>query len=125
MEKKTKAFVIVLSSLLVLCALCSLWFILSPATSVSKIVSVYQNGQLVRRIDLSKVDAPYTITLTGDSGSQNIIEVKKGSLCMLSADCPDKLCVLQGEIGSGGLPIVCLPNNIVIMPDSPADAVTY
>ena len=124
MDRKAKIFALSLSAVLLLCALVSFSAVVHPRTS-SSVVTIYQDGQLFRRIDLSKVETPYTIELTSDSGSQNIIEVKKDSLCMLHADCPDKICVSQGDIASSKLPIVCLPNRIVIEPENSADAVTY
>ena len=33
---------------------------------------------------------------------------------MISADCPDKLCVNQHAISSNGETIVCLPNKVVV-----------
>lgn len=42
----------------------------------------------------------------------NTIEIKHGKVRMIEADCPDKRCVKQGA--SSSLPIICLPNEIVI-----------
>ncbi|HOV15964.1 MAG TPA: NusG domain II-containing protein [Candidatus Cloacimonadota bacterium] len=41
-----------------------------------------------------------------------IAEIKNGKIRMLQADCPDKICVRQGW--SDMMPIICLPNQIVI-----------
>lgn len=58
--------------------------------------------------------APHCFTVTGADGCVNEIEVRSDSIGVISADCPDKLCVHQGFISSTGLPIVCLPNKLVI-----------
>jgi hypothetical protein len=39
-------------------------------------------------------------------------EIKNGKIRMVKSDCPDKRCVHQGW--SNVLPIICLPNQIVI-----------
>lgn len=75
---------------------------------------IYQDGVLLSSIDLSEVEEPYTFTVTNDNGSQNEVEVRPGSIGILSANCPDKLCVKQGFINTSVLPITCLPNRLVI-----------
>lgn len=80
----------------------------------SIIADIYQNGELLQSIPLRSVSATYTITVTGDDGCTNIVEVRNGSIGIISADCPDKLCVNQGFISSSLLPITCLPNRVVI-----------
>lgn len=44
----------------------------------------------------------------------NTCEIKDGRVRMISADCPDKLCVHSREISSKGESIVCLPNHVVL-----------
>ena len=44
----------------------------------------------------------------------NICEIKNGSAYMLSAQCPDKLCMKQIPVDEHGGTIVCLPNKVVI-----------
>ena len=65
-------------------------------------------------IPLDGSDAPYRFTVTGENGCVNEIEVRSDSIGIVSADCPDKLCVHQGFISHTGLPVVCLPNKLVI-----------
>ena len=33
---------------------------------------------------------------------------------MLSADCPDQICVKTGKLQENGLPVVCLPHRLAI-----------
>lgn len=75
---------------------------------------IYQDGKLLQSIALSKVTEPYTITVTGENGCVNVIEVRNNEIGMLSASCPDKLCIHQGFISDALLPITCLPNKLVI-----------
>ncbi len=42
----------------------------------------------------------------------NTFQIKAGKVSMIHADCPDKRCVKQGSTSK--LPIVCLPNKLVI-----------
>lgn len=93
----------------------SLITILHPASrGASCVADIYQDGELLTSIPLDGVDAPYCFTVTGENGCVNELEVRSGSIGMVSADCPDKLCVHQGFIDRPGLPIVCLPNKLVI-----------
>jgi len=73
---------------------------------------IYSSGVLVESIDLAAVYEPFTVTI-GDEGF-NIIEVGPGRIRVLDADCKDRSCVRQGWISGGALPIVCLPNRLVI-----------
>lgn len=75
---------------------------------------IFQNGVLIQSIDLSAVTESYTFTATGENNCCNEIEVRPGSIGIISANCPDKLCVHQGFIDSSLLPVTCLPNRLVI-----------
>ena len=112
----------ILSALLgIITLLCVIW-IVSDKNSPSSVTDsnhilwadIYQNGELIYHINLSEVTEPYTFTVTGDNGCTNEISVQNGSIGILQASCPDKLCVHQGFIHSSLLPITCLPNHLVI-----------
>lgn len=75
---------------------------------------IFQNGELIKSIDLNQVKESYTFTVTGDNGCTNTIEVRPQSIGIISADCPDKLCISQGFIHNSLLPVTCLPNRLVI-----------
>ncbi len=75
---------------------------------------ITQNGQVLYRIDLTAAASPYTILLTGENGEENVILIEPNAVSMQSANCPDGLCVQRGRITGSGLPIVCLPNHIMI-----------
>lgn len=72
-----------------------------------------QDGEPVRTIDLDLVDKPYTFTVTWGDG-YNVIEVERGRIRVAEADCPDQICVRQGWIATGVVPIACLPHKLVI-----------
>ena len=75
---------------------------------------VYQNGNLIASIPLSSVKESYTFTVSSENGGSNVIEVRKGTIGIVSADCPDQICVQQGFITDSVLPITCLPHRLVI-----------
>lgn len=113
-NKAKSAAVLTGAFLFILCA-ASLWFILSPRRPSSGcIADLYQDGKLIASIPLDDVSKPYTFAVTREDGGENMVEVRPGSIGIISADCPDKLCVRQGFADSPGLPIVCLPNRLVI-----------
>ena len=102
-------------SILLLFSVISLLCILLPRRQTSGyIADIYQGGELLTSIPLADVETTYIFTVTGASGCKNEVEVRPGSIGILSADCPDKLCVHQGFISDSRLPITCLPNRLVI-----------
>jgi len=106
---------ILIAALLILLIAVSLAAILLPRQNPKGYVAdIYQNGTLIASIPLEQVREPYVLTVTGENGCVNEIEVRPGSIGMLSADCPDRLCVKQGFINHSGLPVTCLPNRVVI-----------
>lgn len=114
-QQNYKITVVFISAILCLTFGISLIAILHPASrGADCIADIYQNGELLTSIPLDDSDAPYRFTVTGENGCVNEIEVRSDSIGIISADCPDKLCVHQGFISNTGLPIVCLPNKLVI-----------
>ena len=76
---------------------------------------IRRNGEVIQTVSLD-VDAEYKID--GYGGGYNIIKVENGRIFVSEADCPEQLCVHEGERGQGldnRLPIVCLPHRIEIV----------
>ncbi|HDP76833.1 MAG TPA: NusG domain II-containing protein [Mesotoga infera] len=73
----------------------------------SSFAEVYHDGRLIRTVNL-KVDSEFSLAVG------MLIKVEKGKISVIDSDCPDKLCVLQGAVDSPNIPIVCVPNRIVI-----------
>lgn len=115
-------------------AACLLYLFLIPRTYGRCIAEIYQDGRLLQSIPLTQVQESYTIEINNDNGCTNRIEVRVGGIGVIWADCPDQLCVRQGFTETPAIPIVCLPNRLVIRlrpesgsergPDAP-DAITY
>lgn len=81
---------------------------------------IYQDGVLIREIDLDSLSAPLTFTVEFQ-GRINTITAQPGRIRVESADCPDQVCVDQGWISDGTVPVVCLPNRLVIQIEGGGD----
>jgi len=87
-------------------------YVHTQATS-GKTAVIYQGGNEIKRIDLSKVEKPYEFDINCSEGA-NTVRVEQGRICVVSSDCPDKICVNQGYIENSLFPIVCLPHKLSI-----------
>lgn len=99
---------------LVVIVLASAAFLLLHGASGARIAHITIDGEQIREIDLRQVWLPYTFTVEGPGGFSNTIRVEHGRICVESAGCPDQICVKQGYISDDLIPIVCLPNRLMI-----------
>jgi len=102
-------------------------FIHKQPGETAKTAQIIQDGQVIQTIDLQNVKEPYELEITAKNGGHNTIRAENGKIGIIHASCPDKICVKQGFITNGTLPIVCLPNklSVVIVNDNDElDAVT-
>ncbi len=106
---KSRSWAILFAGLIA--ALLLVWKLLPG--SGGNTVGVYQDGALVKKIFLPHTGETETFELSGVAGG-NTIEVSKDGVRVVSAGCPDKLCVAHGYLESGTEPIICLPNRLVI-----------
>ena len=111
MSKGNKIAVTALAALVLICA--AVMLLRGVFTSGNRIAVVYLNGEVVREIELDKITEPLEFDITAD-GHTNCVRAEQGRIRMLSADCPDKVCVNQGWIDNGAVPIVCLPHKVTI-----------
>ena len=79
----------------------------------SPIARITRDGVLLEEIERDKVTGPYSFTLKDGSGTNTVL-VEKGRIRISEADCPDQICVNQGYISDGTVPIVCLPHKLII-----------
>ena len=105
---KTKYFAIAIALLLVACLGLSVYFLVPRGNKAY--VTVVQDGVVTMELDLGR---DQTLTLTGANGGKNVVNIQDGKIAVLEADCPDHICMAMGY-RSGGAPIVCLPNRLVI-----------
>lgn len=106
---KTRAWVLLLCGIVVLCVLASLLPHRKPGLNAG----IYVDGVCVQRVNLDRVTEEQRYLVEGYGGS-NLVVVQPGRICVEAADCPDQICVMQGWLPDSGLPIVCLPHHLVI-----------
>lgn len=98
-----------------LCVVCgAVWLFQSRITDGAVTAQIKQGDRIIRTIDLSDVSEPYEFEITDENGGYNRIRVETGSIAVIEADCPDKVCVNQGSIKNSARPIVCLPHKLSI-----------
>lgn len=106
--KSNRFWLMLLGGLLLISAVVGWMF----AGKDGKTAVVTLDGIVLAEIDLSKVETSYTIEAEGKY--HNTIEFDRGRVRVSYADCPDQVCVDTGWIEDGTVPIVCLPNRLVI-----------
>ena len=83
--------------------------VLAPRSGLT--AKVYHDGELIASVDLDGVKESFCFA----AGEGNTVQAERGRIRMLSADCPDGLCVGMGWSSSPAKPIVCLPNRVTII----------
>lgn len=118
---KYKKLVVVIVMLMFAVSLLACLLLLRPANT--SLVEIVQDGVVLYRLNLSECE-DQEICLTYD-GRENTILICEGEIWVEEADCPDHTCIQMGRLKSKALPIVCLPNRLVIQfaDDSGVDAV--
>ena len=105
MNDRKKA-VLLTTALLVIAVLCVVRIYVVSHSSVENgqalYADLYQNGELLQTIRLDTVTAEYTFEVSGNAGATNTVCVRPGSIAIVSASCPDQICVHQGFIISTG-----------------------
>ena len=110
MNKTDKVFIVVLV-LLSVALYGTIRTMVISSTSDMKIAVVTYRDKEVLRIDMSK-DGIYTVDGTlGDV----IIEVENNRIRVKEETSPYHICSIQGWVEYVRIPIVCLPNHIMIM----------
>jgi len=86
---------------------------------------IYHDGELIDTVNLTAVSEPFEITIKAKEQHPliydqviNMVAVEQGRIRMIMSVCPDELCVRQGWVSSGRVPIVCLPNRVIIILES-------
>lgn len=111
-ESKTdigKIWMAVVAVIFLISLLCSS-FILRP--SGSRRAEIVQDGRVLYTFDLDRAENQELTVCYGDSS--NTILLQDGEIWVSEAECPDQTCVRMGKLYSDSLPIVCLPNHLII-----------
>lgn len=133
--QKTRLILVISFLALVLIGSIIALFAIRQSSKGALVAYIYQDGRMLREIPLDMVTETYTIEVrdgtiytdsnatdhpsetgigSGRSDGYNLIEVRPGSIGIIEANCPDKLCVHMGFQDSAMVPITCLPNKVVI-----------
>ena len=110
MNRKTAVLILIIIVILSAAALVLRGVLTSGGTTAV----IYQNGEIIREIKLNEINEPIEFTIEGENGQTNDVRAENGRIRITSASCPDKICVHQGWIENGVVPIVCLPNKVTI-----------
>ena len=116
---KTKTWILLIAAAAVVFLGLSI-FALSPGDAAD-FAEISSGGTVVKTVDLR---VNQHVTVTAENGGSNTVTVRDGRIAVTEADCPDHYCMNRGFC-SGGTPIVCLPNRLVIrfVGEQPIDAV--
>ncbi|MBO4298464.1 MAG: NusG domain II-containing protein [Clostridia bacterium] len=109
--RSNRFWVVILAAAFALCAGAALLVWRAPGERTLARITV--DGEVVREIDLSAVTGEASFVIETDRGS-NTVAVRPGGIRVAEADCPDHVCVKQGWLEGGAVPIVCLPHRLVI-----------
>lgn len=109
---KTRTWIIIIVSAAVVLAIASA--LLMTRGTEGNVAVVTVDGKVIREIDLSRVAKEYSFTVETDDGGVNVISVRPGSICVSDANCPDRICVMQGWLSDSPMPIVCAPHKLTI-----------
>jgi len=93
-------------------------------------VVVEQEGEQRHRIDLTRVEAPYTLRLENEGGHYNVLLLEPGRIRFIEADCPHGDCIASGWLSRPGEMALCLPHRVLVhiegMPkEASVDAVSH
>ncbi|MBR6399606.1 MAG: NusG domain II-containing protein [Firmicutes bacterium] len=84
--------------------------LLGLAGSGGKTADVYVKGKYYDTLPLDKD----TVYIPKDVPSVKI-EVRDGKVGFIESDCPDKVCIHTGFLGTAGQTAVCLPNAVSVI----------
>ncbi len=106
----TRADRILIALVLSVSALLAVFFLATGLRADRAVAVIEQDGKEILRLPLGE---ERTVRIDWDGG-YNVVMVGHGSVQISEADCPDRVCVRQGQISRGQETIVCLPHRLLI-----------
>ena len=104
MDKKIRNDIFLFAAILLVSAI--VFLLISFFAPEGAVIEITVDGKLYGQYSLYEEQ-------TIDLGHNTLI-IKDGVADMVSAKCPDGLCVKQRSISKGGESIVCLPNRVIV-----------
>lgn len=86
--------------------------ILISAPHEGSVVEIMRDGAILYQYDMERTE--FQTLEIEYNGHINTVQIDENGIRVLNADCPDQTCVNMGYLKVNGLPIVCLPNHLVI-----------
>ena len=87
------------------------------ATAIAVLSLTKKDGDyVVVKVDGNEV-ARYSLSQDGEyslNGGTNVLRIEDGKAYLVSANCPDHLCVKWGKVDQSGETIICLPNRLTV-----------
>lgn len=120
MSVKKRALIVTAILVVLLAASIGTIIYVNMSAVPAKYAYIYQDNKVIHQIDISSVKESYQLRIESENGGYNIIEVRQGSIGVVEASCPDQLCRNMGFITNSLLPVICLPNHMVITVESAA-----
>ena len=102
---------LILAALVLAVAASGAWIAFGGGAEAGRVI-VEVDGEVYCEYDMDEVDG--IVPISTPNGGENRLYVQDDLVYMDSANCPDKLCVKQGVIRDSTVPIVCLPNKVVV-----------
>lgn len=106
---KIKALVMIIALIFIISAVVCMVLL---NTSHGDTVEIKSGGEVLYSVNLTK--SPDRTIVVEFEGKENTIIIENHRIRVADADCPDKVCVNTGWLESPAIPIVCLPNRLVI-----------
>ena len=110
---RSNKFWMILFGAVLIISIVAVLFMSIPGTHQESYAQIFKDGELVETIDLSALSETIEIILSSEH-RYNIVQAEPGRVRILDASCSFRLCVRQGWLESGVIPIVCLPNRMSV-----------
>lgn len=107
--------IFVILSILLFCAILigGTWIYSRKNKNKPPYVRITQDGKVLLEKDLREFSDPTEYRIDSDHGHM-VIFISSEKVYVKDSDCPDKICMHQGDLTSPGDGAVCLPNRVVI-----------
>jgi len=141
---KVQSTPVIMSAILVLTLFVSVIFIIKGTGKNDAYITIRSGGEVVWTGSLNGISGKTVLTVIPASGDEkpaviegidtsyehyNVISITPDGVSVTESDCKNRICIHQGVMTSGDLPIACLPNKLLITISSDegngADAYTY
>lgn len=110
MNKLIKPADLILIAVLLIAGIATGIYLENSTKSASAVIRI--DGEVYQRIELDKVNEPYTVVLPCSPEATLLVE--NGCISFQKADCSDKVCVNSGKLTHRGDTAACLPAGVVV-----------